>query len=745
MRRSGKKALRILLPLMLVSGVAVLCVREVDYLETKLLGYGDKAVVINEICAHNLSGLQDGYGKYNDWIELYSAAGRPLDISGWTITDNEKVPDKWTFPQGSILHDYIVLFADSQMENQDVQDPNGYYHLPFSLSTSGETLYLYDRDGELRDQLTYPEQKYDFTYGRAFGNYADTGIFAVATPGESNPIAFKQPDDIAVLGDVYFSQPAGFYDEPFTLELWCDDPDTLIFYTTDGTDPKENGIMYRKGITVESRAGEPNQYVSRALQTYVIWDDEKPVYLENYAYRYAPDPVDKATTITARLYKDKHWSDTVQVQTYWVGVQQHTLPTVSITTEEGKLFGPEGIYEPGKTYFTLHKYGDYTLDAAAIGNFSGDKEIDANLQIVDEENIRTMQTEISISGGMTRARGQLKNLAVELKNHTTTDVLSDSAYCAETSKFTLRGPGSGVPGFSAWRDLYQSAFLNNYLYDTGLSTQYNLPVVLYLQDEYWGIYTIRESKGREFFAEHFGVDARTVQRYGNGNEDAEAEALAAQLRTLPTSDASWKWINANFDLDNYIDYLIASMYTNNTDGLYANTSNMLLWKADSDDSENSYQDARWRFVLNDLDATLQEEDTDPFAGLDKDPVEGDIPVLLFQKAWKYPAFRERFAEKMREQLQTTYAPENMIPAFTAWCDQLEPEMPHMLDRCRAERTALAPLANFLTRTTMDPQLRTMADWEQDREGAQTFLKNRADIVLAYLDEYLANDDFLADR
>ena len=744
MRRTHKKVLRVLLPLALAAGVTALCVREVDYMATTRTGYGDKKVVINEICAHNLSGLTDGYGKYSDWIELYSAAGRPLDISGWTITDNEKVPDKWTFPQGSVVKDYIVLFADSQTEDRDVQDPGGYYHLPFSLGTDGETLYLYDKEGDLQDKLTYPDQKYDFTYGRAFGSYEDTGIFAVATPGEANPIAFKQADDTAELGTVYFSKKAGFYDEPFTLHLQCDDPDTLIFYTTDGSDPKDNGTMYLGGIELKSREGEPNEFASRALQTYVIWDEEKPIYLENFAYRYAPDPVDKATTVTVRLYKDKHWSETMQARTYWIGMQQHTLPVVSVVAEPGKIFGADGIYEPGSTYFTLHKYGEHTQSSPAIGNFSLEREVNATVQIVDGEHDASLPVEISISGGMTRARGMLKNLAVELQEDETSDVLAD-AVGADVTKFTLRGPGSGVPGFSAWRDLYQSAFLNNYLYDTGLSTQYNLPVVLYLQDEYWGIYTIRESKGREFFADHYGVDARKVQRFGNGNEDAEAEKLAAELRTLPHNRAAWKWLNERFDLDNYMDYLVASMFLNNRDGLFANTSNMLLWKADGDGETNPYEDGRWRFVLNDLDATLQEQDADPFELLDKDPVENDIPVLLFQKAWKYPEFREVFAEKMRRAVQTTYAPENTLPAFDAWCDQLAPEMPRMLDRCRVELTSLAPLAGFLTHADPQPQLRTMDNWEQDCDSARAFLQTRGDILLGYLDEYLADTTYLADR
>lgn len=58
----------------------------------------------------------------------------------------------------------------------------------------------------------------------------------------------------------------------------------------------------------------------------------------------------------------------------------------------------------------------------------------------------------------------------------------------------LRGSGNG----SAYTSLHQDAFLCNYLYGLDVGTQYNQPVVLFLQDEYWGVYTVRESKNTDF-------------------------------------------------------------------------------------------------------------------------------------------------------------------------------------------------------------------------------------------------------
>ena len=181
-----RKLLRLVPPVFALAALGGVCLFEVDRIAVHSHGYQDKQVVLNEICAHNLSGLRDGNGAYGDWIELYNPCGGTIDLSGWTLTDDQEEPARWTFPAGTVLDEYLILFADGT----DTVDPAGYLHTAFSLKTRGETLYLYDADGELVDHLKYPEQDFDITYGRAFGNGEDAGAFGTATPGAANPVNF---------------------------------------------------------------------------------------------------------------------------------------------------------------------------------------------------------------------------------------------------------------------------------------------------------------------------------------------------------------------------------------------------------------------------------------------------------------------------------------------------------------------------------------------------------------------------
>ncbi|WP_298730857.1 CotH kinase family protein, partial [uncultured Subdoligranulum sp.] len=503
----------------------------------------------------------------------------------------------------------------------------------------------------------------------------------------------------------------------------ADDPDALIFYTTDGSDPKDNGKLYTGAISVTSRVGEANEYVSIPNRFGYGYSD----FLKSYAYQYAPEPVDKATTITVRLYKDGHWAEEMTAATYWVDVEQHTLPVVSVTADAQELFGPEGIYTPGATYYTMLQQGNLGKNA----NFMSGESIDARVQILNSETRQSLETQISIAGQNSRLWFPMKNLSVDLQQKNET--LSQALYEDDLDGFSLKGTGNG-----GWQYFYLDGFWNNYLYGGSLGAQYNIPVVLYLEDEYWGIYCIRNKKNAEFIAQQYDVDPDSVVICTSTEPDEEdsIHTLDAILRELPCDESGWAWINEHFDVESYIDYVIPNLYANNWDGLRT-ASNTILWKATEGASEE-YSDGRWRFLLNDLDMTVVYGFMDPIADLVYNTAETyNMQQVLFQKLWEYEEFRTMFAERFRTEMETTYAPENILPAFEAWCEQLEPEMPRNITRQKVETTWLAPLADWLTETESDVENMTMEQWQADYQSICEYLSQRADDLLEFLEADLA--------
>lgn len=94
----------------------------------------DAKILINEIVASNTL-LKDEWGETEDYIELYNAGDKTVDISGWYMSDNNAVPTRWQFSDSSSVliepGKHLLVWADEDI-NQ------GKLHTDFKLSASGE-------------------------------------------------------------------------------------------------------------------------------------------------------------------------------------------------------------------------------------------------------------------------------------------------------------------------------------------------------------------------------------------------------------------------------------------------------------------------------------------------------------------------------------------------------------------------------------------------------------------------------
>lgn len=118
-------------------------------------------IVINEFMASNSSTQADQDGKYDDWIELYNNTPTSIDLSGFYLSDDAGDPLKWSFPSGtSIAGDgYLIIWADKDTTQAGL-------HANFKLSSNGEALYLSNASGSLKDEVVFPIQTTDVSYGR---------------------------------------------------------------------------------------------------------------------------------------------------------------------------------------------------------------------------------------------------------------------------------------------------------------------------------------------------------------------------------------------------------------------------------------------------------------------------------------------------------------------------------------------------------------------------------------------------
>ena len=130
-------------------------------LHTELPAPSAGQVVINEFLADNETGSTDEFGQTEDWVELYNRTGNAFDLDGLYLTDDITQPDKWTFPQGSVLlpHGYLIVWLDED-------GSQGLLHAKFKLSKSGEFLMLSDAGGTVFDSISFGAQQADISFGR---------------------------------------------------------------------------------------------------------------------------------------------------------------------------------------------------------------------------------------------------------------------------------------------------------------------------------------------------------------------------------------------------------------------------------------------------------------------------------------------------------------------------------------------------------------------------------------------------
>ncbi len=123
---------------------------------------------VTEFVTINAASLTDGDGNTPDWIEIHNPESEPIDLGGYLLTDDAETPDKYTFPEGTVLAGggYLVVFASGQ-DLPDYRDAAGHLHTNFSLDGDGEYLAFAAPDGTVIDAFDpmFARQFEDVSYG----------------------------------------------------------------------------------------------------------------------------------------------------------------------------------------------------------------------------------------------------------------------------------------------------------------------------------------------------------------------------------------------------------------------------------------------------------------------------------------------------------------------------------------------------------------------------------------------------
>ncbi|MGI9244046.1 MAG: lamin tail domain-containing protein, partial [Verrucomicrobiales bacterium] len=502
---------------------------------------------ISEFLAVNRSVLADGDGNFSDWIEIHNPAPSAVDLSGWHLTDSEQDLIRWTFPAGSVLGAgaYEIVFATG-----DPSPPPSEWHASFSLDGGGEYLALVRPDGltVVSDfSPTYPAQRSDISYGRTAGG--SLNFFTSPTPGAANGSGV-----LGFVGDTQFSHHRGFYDDPFDLTITATEPASTIRYTLDGSEPTPaHGSTYLEPIPVSTtsvlrvRAFKDGFLPTNIdTQTYLFPDDviEQPANIDGWpnnsyslgrgtgTHDYEMDPA----VVTSPDYADM------------IGGALVAIPTVSIVTDRGGMFGVSGFYD------------------------ASDVEKPASIEVIYPDEPGSSE---QVDGGVEGHSHIRMKRSLRLNFRKELGATSFETDLFEKMPWNPPGVGSQdvlilrAGNNRAWSRSW-SEERNTYCEDQ-LSRQTQLAasgygmrgafVHLYINGLYWGLYDVVERADEHFTSSYFGGEADDWYARNHGGSLSGSSSrynyLTDDLKNKNMGNAAnYAELGEYLDLEGFVDYLL---------------------------------------------------------------------------------------------------------------------------------------------------------------------------------------------
>lgn len=634
-----------------------------------------KQVVINEVCSSNFTLFRDENNKYPDYIELYNTSDKAISMDGWFLSDDEEYLQKYPL-NGLVLapKEYCVIWLDGK----DDADTG---KIGFRISKFGDNVFLSNSNTEeIIDSVKIPTLSYDTGYGRVKDGGKQWRMMQ-ATPGASNNSAEVLP--LVELKDPVFSAESGFYDDSFELTIMAEEDET-IYYTLDGSTPTRESIRYSAPIKIEDASEQENVYAART--------DLSPTRT------YVPSfEVDKATIIRAvSVNEQKQTVSRIVSKIYFVGYgkkkEYDQLPTISIVTDPDNLFDTEtGIYGNGAALEEYKEKGGLQ-DGRLLDSFMDEEgemyhlymasnafkdgrewERDATITFFDAEHSYcfTQNVGIRTAGQSTRATPK-KSFNIYGRDIYDENVIFPYEFFPETvySTIKLRNGGNNNDGL-----MFQDSFLEQLAQDRDVAIQRSMPCVLFLDGEYWGIYNIRERYKEEYFKNHYGINEENVWLIDAGvadigNDEAQ-EAYQYMLDVIKECDLSYDDVYAMvcelIDVQSLIDYFCINFYVDNQDVSFI--QNTALWRSIEADG-SLYGDGRWRWMLFDLDITLNIDDDSVVKIMENDLFQEPILQSLLDNE----QFRKQFCLTFMDIANTTYAYNKVHEELLKWREVYQDQM-----------------------------------------------------------------------
>ncbi len=585
---------------------------------------------INEFMASNSNTIADpDYEQNSDWIELFNSSDSTINLNGYYLTDDLENKTKWQINSNI----YIQASGFAGFWADDSSNKN---HTNFKLSKDGGIIGVFSPNGILIDTVTYSMQITDKSYGRFPDGSTEWSTFDIPTPGRFNDSTKIKP----IAPSPKFSIESGFSTDSQLIEISSELDSSKIYYTTDGSIPTESDSLYSHPIEII-----------------------------------------KTTVIRAQVFDSNYQPSKTITSTYFIN-ENSELPIFSIVTNPENFFSDErGIYVAGTN-------GSIGRCSTSPKNWNQDWERPISLEFFEADKNLAFKEEagIKIFGGCSRLYNQ-KSLGVYFKSQYGVSKLSYQLFpnkqIHEFNNFILRSSAQDW-----WRTMFRDGMIQTVI-KQGMDVDYQeyRPSIVFLNGEYWGIHNIREKLNEHYLEENHGVDPNNidlieVSKYVNVNY-GDRIAYDNLINFVSSNDMSladnYNYIKSIVDIDEYINYQIAEIYSANGDWPGANSK---LWRPKT-------VDGKWRWMLYDLDFgfggnSIGQYYTNSLEAVTSTSGE-DWPnppwsTLLFRKMLENNDFKNEFIQRFAIHINTTFNESKVLNIIDSLKTIISSEIPRHKER-----------------------------------------------------------------
>ena len=589
-------------------------------------------VLVNEVCASNLSSYADNFGEFEDWFELYNTTGAAVDISGWWASNRAGNPLKWQFPAGTTVpaNGFRIVFASKR---NTVVGTN--IHASFNLDqTNDDHVILSDAAGTLIDDFPFSvdlRTKLGHSRGRNVDGGMPWVLCTTPTPGASNVPA----------GSDYLARP--------TLS------------------PAAGVYAGMQNVTISGPAGATLRYtLDGSLPTVT-----SPAYA-------GPLVVNGTTVIRATAFGGAGTLPSfTETNTYLIGTN-HSVPIMSICGDQvdellggnggiepiGHLeyFGPNGaLRDEAEGEFNEHGQDSWAYDQRGFDYVARDQTgyNDALhypiFRTKDRDKYQRLIVKAAAGDNFNFGPGQpahIRDAYVQALSQTGHLALDERSY--EPAVLYMNGQYWGVYDV---REKVDDHDFTDYYYD---QDEFNIQML-----KTWG---------------------GTWSEYGGAQAQTDWDALRAYINSNDMGDpTAFAYVDDQYSWKSLVDYFCLNSYTVCADWLNWNTA---WWRGRDPAGDKK----KWRYILWDMDATFghytnftgipdQSPNADPCTAENlPDPGDQGHTVILEKLISENQMVHDYYVNRYTDLGNTLFSCDNMIPFLDSLIANIAPEMPGQVAR-----------------------------------------------------------------